>query len=365
MVIKNLWRRKARTSLTVAGIAIGIAVVVALLALADGISGQLNAVMSSTGAEITVMQAEIADIQFSSLDENVGQKLQGMTQVQWVSGLLMKIAPVEEKQFFMVMGLNPETDAFHHFRIVEGRKPKPDGEIILGRMAADFFGKDPGDWLTIQGQKLEIAGIYETGVAFEDGGGVIPISTAQDLFKRKGLVSFYQVKVRPDYLDELDSITEAIKDQIPLVQAYRSSVFGENTPDIQVLQSIAGIVSLIGLSAGALGTMNTMLMSVFERTREIGTLRAVGWRKGRVLRMILSESLVLCLIGGLVGIGLGSGLIGLIDLHPQFAGLISARLNEEAILLGLVVALMLGLLGGLYPAWRAMRLQPLEAIRYE
>lgn len=365
MVLRNLWRRKVRTSLTVTGIAIGIAVVVVLLVVAEGIAGQLNDMMSGSGAEITVMQAEVADMQFSTLDEEVGRGLTQIPQVQWVSGLLLQIAPVEKKQFFLLIGLDLGTDAFQHFRVVEGEVPKPTGEILLGRMAADFFGKGPGDTLTIHGQILRVSGIYETGVGFEDGGGLIPLPLAQELFKRKGQVSFYHVKVLPEHLDELDHITRTIEDRIPLIQAYRSSVFGENTPDIQVFQSLAGVVSLIGLSAGALGTMNTMLMSVFERTREIGTLRALGWRKGRVLRMVLSESLLLCLIGGVAGIGLGMGLVSLIDLSPQYAGLITLHLNLEALSVGLIVALLLGLLGGLYPAWRAMQLQPLDALRYE
>jgi ABC-type antimicrobial peptide transport system permease subunit len=365
MVLRNLWRRKVRTLLTVAGIAIGIAVVVALLVVAEGLAGQINDMMSGSGAEITVMQAEVADMQFSILDEEVGRELGQIPQVQWVSGLLLQIAPVEKKQFFILIGLDLATDAFQHFRVVEGEVPKPAGEIMLGRMAADFFDRGPGDSLTIHGQTLRVSGIYETGVGYEDGGGLIPLPVAQELFKRKGQVSFYLVKVFPEYLDELDHVTQIIKDRIPLIQAYRSSVFGENTPDIQVFQSLAGIVSLIGLTAGALGTMNTMLMSVFERTREIGTLRALGWRKGRVLRMVLSESLLLCLFGGLVGIGLGVGLVSLINLSPQYAGLITVRMNTEAFAVGLIVALLLGLFGGLYPAWRAMQLQPLEALRYE
>jgi ABC-type lipoprotein release transport system permease subunit len=351
--------------LTVTGIAIGIAVVVALLVIAEGLAGQINDMMSGSGAEITVMQAEVADMQFSILDEEIGRELSQIPQVQWVSGLLLNIAPVEKKQFFLLIGLDTGSDAFLHFRVVEGKVPKPAGEILLGRMAADFLGKSPGDWLAIHGQTLRVSGIYETGVGFEDGGGLIPLTMAQELFKRRGQVSFYHVKVLPEHLDRLDQVTQAIQDRNPLIRAYRSSVFGENTPDIQVFQSLAGIVSLIGLLAGALGTMNTMLMSVFERTREIGTLRALGWRKGRVMRMILSEALLLCLIGGAAGIALGAGLVSLIDLSPQFTGLIKVRLSAEALATGLIVALLLGLLGGMYPAWRAMQLQPLEALRYE
>ncbi len=129
MVLRNLWRRKVRTLLTVAGIAIVIAVVVALLVVADGIAGQLNDMMSGSGAEITVMQAEVADMQFSILDEEVGRELSLIPQVQWVSGLLLQITPVEKKQFFLLMGLDTSSDAFQHFRVVEGEVPKPAGRF--------------------------------------------------------------------------------------------------------------------------------------------------------------------------------------------------------------------------------------------
>jgi ABC-type antimicrobial peptide transport system permease subunit len=349
----------------VAGIAIGIAVVVMLLIVADGLSGQLSAIMTSSGAEITVMQAEVADISFSILPETLGGQLEAIPQVAWVSPLLMQILPAEEKMFFIVVGTDPEAPSFQHFHLIEGAEPASAGEVFLGRMAADFFDKSPGDTLTLQSQELRVSGIYESGVGFEDGGAVIPLIYAQELFKREGQVSFFQIKVRPENLDDLDEIVDRIRARYPQVAAYRSSEFGENTPDIQTLQMLAGVVSLIGLTAGALGTMNTMLMSVFERTREIGTLRAIGWRKGRVLRIIMGESLLLSVIGGILGIAFGSSIVSLINISPEFRGFFSQAQNAEAAVLGIIVAILLGLLGGLYPAWRAMRLLPIEALRYE
>lgn len=365
MVLKNLWRRKGRTLLTVGGIAIGIAVVVALLALADGMTEQISGIVTGGGADLTLMQDGIADMQFSALDEEVGEAIVALPEVAWVSGLLLNIVPLDHRPYFLVMGMDPQGAGIRHFRIVEGRSLQGDDEVLLGRMAADFFDQAADGELVLQGQRYRIVGVYETGTAFEDTGCVLPMAEAQQLFRKRDQVSFYRIKVRPEAISEADALIETIQQRFPEVAAYRSSEFAQNTPDIQTLQTIAGVVSLIGLLAGALGTMNTMLMSVLERRREIGTLRALGWRKHQVLGLILQESLVLSLAGGLVGLLLGTGLVGLVDLSPALAGQFAGRLTLRSLSTGLGVALVLGALGGLYPAWRAVRLQPIEALRYE
>jgi len=366
MAFKNLWRRKGRTLLTVGGIAIGTAVVVALLALTDGMAGQLTGVMSGGGAaDLTLMQAGIADMSFSALGEEVGEAVAAMPEVEWIAGLLFNIVPLGQRPFFLVMGLDAQGPGVQHFRVVEGKSLQRDDEVLLGRMAADFFDKGPGDELVLQGHRYRIVGLYETGVGYEDSGCVLPITGAQQLFKKRDQVSFYWIKVRPEVLDKTEELIETIKERFPEVMAYRSSESAQNIPDIQTLKSLAGVVSLIGLLAGALGTMNTMLMSVLERTREVGTLRALGWRKRHVLGLILQESLALSLMGGLAGLVLGAGLIGVIDLIPALTGALAGRLTLRTLSPGLGVALMLGTLGGLYPAWRASRLQPIEALRYE
>jgi putative ABC transport system permease protein len=232
-------------------------------------------------------------------------------------------------------------------------------------MTADFLEVAPGAEFSVAGEAFRVAGIYETGAGFEDAGGVISLAAAQRLFRREGLVNFLQIKLRPDALGEIDAVARRIEELLPGVAAYRSSDFARHTPDIQTLQSLAGAVSLIGLIAGALATMNTMLMSVFERTREIGTLRAVGWSRMRVLRLILAESLALGVLGAVAGFGLGVALIALITASPALSGMISLRPTPEAFTLGLIVALALAGLGGLYPAWRASSLQPADALRYE
>jgi len=108
MAFKNLWRRKGRTLLTAGGIAIGTAVVVALLALTDGMAGQLTGVMSGGGADLTLMQAGIADMSFSALGEEVGEAVAAMPEMEWIAGLLFNIVPLGQRPFFLVRGLDAQ-----------------------------------------------------------------------------------------------------------------------------------------------------------------------------------------------------------------------------------------------------------------
>jgi ABC-type antimicrobial peptide transport system permease subunit len=365
MILKNLWRRKVRTALTMGGIAVGVAVIVALLILADALAGQFSTLMAAGGAELSLIQSGIADSSFSALDETIGQEIGDLPEVAWVSGMLIQIVPLEQRPFFILIGLDPAGEGLRHFRLVHGVTLQEPDEIMLGRMAADIFHKGLGEMLIIQGHVFRIAGIYETGSTFEDTGGVISLAEAQDLFKKPGQVSFFQVKVRPEILNRMDHLIQDLQARYPQITAYRTSDFGQNLPDIQNFQALAGAISLVGILAGGLGTLNTMSMSVFERKREIGTLRALGWRKSQVIGMILLESQVLSLLGGLAGIALGISLVALINLSPAFQGYLTFRIEPDTIAVGLIVAFGLGTLGGLYPAWSSASLEPSEALRYE
>ena len=111
--------------------------------------------------------------------------------------------------------------------------------------------------------------------------------------------------------------------------------------------------------------MNTMLMAVLERTREIGVLRALGWRRRRILGMILQEATLLGILGGLTGILIALGLGFLFSKTPMVGEMLSPVWEVDIFIRAIAIALFLGILGGIYPAFRATRLQPVEALRYE
>jgi putative ABC transport system permease protein len=131
------------------------------------------------------------------------------------------------------------------------------------------------------------------------------------------------------------------------------------------VRGMAAVTSLIALVIGSIGMLNTMFMSVLERTQEIGTLRAIGWRKSRVLRMILAESLLLSMIGGLVGIVFAWMLMQVLSHSSSVQGLIRPELSLSVVWQGLLLATIAGAAGGLYPAFRGTRVAPSEALRYE
>jgi len=122
---------------------------------------------------------------------------------------------------------------------------------------------------------------------------------------------------------------------------------------------------MLALIVGGIVVANTMIMSIFERTREIGTLRALGWRRRRILGQILLESLLLCLVAAVLGSLFGVLLMGSITMIPNVGSYLSATWNLQIFGSAFLTAGVLGILGGLYPAWRASKLEPAEALRYE
>jgi putative ABC transport system permease protein len=160
-----------------------------------------------------------------------------------------------------------------------------------------------------------------------------------------------------------------VKDELaamfPDIDFALSSELTEALSDFRVLQDMVAQISFLAVFIGALGMLNTMLMSVVERTREIGVLRSVGWRGRQVLGMILQEALVLGIVGGICGIPLGLGLGVLLGSAGIWGGAIEPLYTPQLLVQAVVVAMVAGVAGGLYPAWRATRMRPVEALRYE
>lgn len=363
MILKNLLGRKTRSLLTIVGIGIGIAAMVALGAIADGLEAGYRAMLTGSQGDLIVTQADAADISAAAVDEKVGQQLQALPEVADVTGMLQSIVTAEGARYFMLFGYDPQGFAIEHFKIVEGEGLSDSKQVIIGKIAAENFKKGVGDSLKLFGSAFRIVGIYETGDGLEEGGGVVSLSDAQVLFSKPHQVALYTLRLKPGA--DVEELRRKIERRIPDVITSQSDQVANTQETIQMVRGFAWGIAFIAILIGAVGMMNTVLMSVFERTREIGVLRSLGWRKGRVLGLIVGESLALSLIGGLAGTALGVAAVRALGSSPATGGLLQGRFSPGLFIQALVVALVLGALGGFYPAWRASQLTPLEALRYE
>jgi ABC-type antimicrobial peptide transport system permease subunit len=363
MIIKNLWRRKTRTFLTMLGIAIGVAAVIALSAFGEGFANGFEQTFSSANADLTVAQRDALMLFLSAVDEELGGELKELSGVDEVAGTLAGFLTLPETPYFVVMGQDPRGFAMAHYRLVEGETLKNRREILLGKTTAKNFKKVIGDHFALNEVNYRVVGIYETGVSLEDGGAVIGLRDAQGLFDKPHQVSYFNLKVRE--VSRLDEIRKRIETNWPKLAATRTGEATTTTEALNIYRSFGWFLGIFAVLVGGLGMMNTTLMSVFERTREIGVLRAMGWRRRRIISLILGESLTLAIGGGVLGMGLGIGLTRLVALSPAVESLLYGVFTAAMFAQAFMLALVLGTIGGLYPAWRASQLVPVEAMRYE
>lgn len=363
MILKNLWHRKTRTFLTILGIAIGVAAVVALGAMANNIGANYVSMLTNPNADITVMQKDALDISFSSIGEDLGDRLRSVPDVELAEPVLVAWATGENLPFFLAFGYEPNSLAVRHYKIVEGKPVSGPRQMALGKQVAQDLDKGVGDTMRILGTPFQIVGIYETGQAMEEAGGVVTLSDAQELARNPRQVNAFQLKVRRP--DQVDAVFARLQALFPDLSISKGSGNAAAQQWMGMINAMAWGIAGIAIIIGGLGMMNTMVMSVFERTREVGVLRAVGWRRGRVLGLILGEALLLSLAGGIVGIVLGVAMVEAVGRAPGYGGMIRGGYSTTLLVQGLVTALLLGAVGGFYPAWWASRLTPIEALRYE
>jgi ABC-type antimicrobial peptide transport system permease subunit len=370
LILKNLLRRKTRTFLTVLGISIGAAAIIGLGSLADGLQAGYNGMMTGSRADFVLSQPNSYDISMSTVREEVGKEILALPEVSKISGMTQGIVTTESVPYFFVFGYPADSFIMTKFAIVEGvdlNTPEANSSrgkpVILGSQAAESMHKNVGDTLRLTNNVYRIVGIFQTGDAFEDSGAVLTLEDSQALLGKARQVSLFYIQLKNPAMET--RFKEKIEKRYTDLQLSGTKEFASKQSMVDYLKGMVWAISGLAILIGGVGMMNAQLMAVFERTREIGVLRAIGWSGRRVMLLILGESIGVSLIGGMFGTFLGWLFLASFSSVLQYWGASAGKIRPELILQAIIVVLLLGITGGLYPAWKASRLQPVEAIRYE
>jgi putative ABC transport system permease protein len=296
MVWKNLVRRKGRTILTILGVSIGIAIIIGLGSLAQGLQAGYSSMLSGSNADLILNEPDAYDLSMSSIDEQVGDEIQAMPEVDAVSGMLQGLVQAEGNPYFFVFGYPEGSFTLDRYNIIEGNalySPEATRErgnpMILGSAAAEAMNKSIGDIVRLGESSFRVVGIYDSGQAFEDGGAVIRMQDAQEMLGMQHQVSAFYIQI--DDKADVTRLKERIARQYSDLSLSTAEDLGERNQLADSVQGMVWGVAALAILIGGVSTMNSQLMSVMERTREIGVLRAVGWRRWRVMLMVLGESL--------------------------------------------------------------------------
>lgn len=363
-IMKNPFRRKNSAILSIVGICIGIIVIVALGGITNGLVSTFEDTIHAGGADFSISGKETGDSAYgtNTIDANWTDKIANVSGVDEAYPIYVILTSVGDDYMNTLIGIDPNGTQLADISMSEGRLFKDNSsEVILGKIYAEDNNLSVGNSLKVDGKDFEIVGIYETGDSNMAGAVFTSIKKVAEINDDEDSISNIYVKVNKgeDAQAVADRIDSMYGDNITTISSVMEM---EQMGDmLNMLKASSWGISLLAIVVGGLGIINTMLMSVFERTREIGVLKAVGWSNRKILTMIVGESLVItivsAIIGSVVGVVLTLVLAPKMGLNPVF--------TPDIFIQAFLIAIIVGIIGGLYPAIKAVKLPPTEALRYE
>ncbi len=380
LILRNLSQRKLRTGLTIFGIALGIFAVIVMGGMSEHFSMTFERSISLTADKIRVLPE--VGLFGGSLNESKAGEVKRIPGVSDAYGMLQSPLDPESLGFGgdMVIGIPPDKmeSVLKDTKLTEGR-PLATGDkymAVLGSSVAREFNLRAGDEIEIKSKKLErarsitnirnftVVGVMEYTGSFFDGGVIIPLDTAQNFYNRGDTVSFILAVPDPD------ADTEELARRIEL-NVEKVKTFSPEELRKQIEQSLI-IFSLITVSAaalaaiiGSLSVMNTMLMSVSERTKEFGLMKALGADTRDIIFMTMGEAALMGVLGGIIGIAGGGAVVYYLNEYLASRGTVLFTITPRLLVISIVFATALGVISGTYPAYRAAKMSPMEALRYE
>ncbi len=367
-VFKNLQRRPLRTLLTLGGIGMAVGAFVGLVGFSRAFEQQWMRIYSSSGTDIAVIHQTFLN---TSVDESAAARLKTLPLVAQAAPMIYNVMALTPDVNALAYGWQASSYEFESLKILAGRRfqdGKP--EIMLGDLLAQDLNKGPGDQLEIEGTPFTVTGVYHGPSALEADALIMPLDELQQIGSLQGKVSTIHVKLRPAPPGEspeayMKQAEDEIESAEPGLRAVPAAERASNNQLVRLAQASAWGTSLIALLIGILGITNTMAMSVFERTCEIGILRALGWKQWQVLALIQLEAGALGLGGGLLGLLFGWCALHVLAAMPQTASIVSSSVPWLLLIEAMGIAVLAGLLAGALPAWRGARLSPVEALRHD
>jgi putative ABC transport system permease protein len=354
LILTNLTRRLGRTILTSFGVAVGVATIVALLSLSAGLTKTASGLIHLGGSDLGVFQAGVADPTASLLPMAVVAKLARNPDVAAATPLLLIISGVKTSPASVVFGATPHGFFSQRLVFTAGR-PASGSEVEVGDRLATQLHLTPGDALKVDGRRFAIAGVYHSGILFEDLGAVMPLAVAQQISGRQGEATTVAVELAPGI--SKTAASNSIHAQLPgtlvIADAGEAARAGANA---------TLVIIIIALIIGAISVTNTMAMSVLERQGELALLSAMGWAGGRVATLIVGEGIGVSLLGAALGLLIGVLGSQLVVDAMGVGAYVSPSITAWGLGRGLLVGVSIGVLGGLYPAWRVTRMPPLKGL---
>ncbi len=381
MTLRNITRRRGRFLFTLLGITVGIAALVTFLALGGGLKREIQREANALGAHLIVTPKgscayeQVSILAGEPLPINITED--ETARIAAIDGLeavpLITVKTGVNNQPVPITGIPADQmKEFKGWSVKEGRYFSSAGEsgILVGHGLAHDANLAIGDELTVRGKPLPVIGILEATDSRDDNGLYIPLSVAQELFKAGDMVSY--ILIRVDDLTRVDQYILEIQETVNLGVVSDEQLLASVLSIVGTVGTTMQLIAVVAVLAAAFGIVNTMLTATYERRREIGILQAMGARRRIIFSLFMLESAFYGLFGGITGVITGllaariaSPLVSsnafTVFVSRGDAAMVDASLLISAVCFSMVAAVI----AGVYPAWRASQLSPVEAISYE